>query len=1079
MRFAHFFVDRPIFASVTSIVLLIMGYVSYIALPVAQYPDIVPPTVVVRATYPGADAQTVAATVATPIEQEINGVDNMLYMSSLSTNDGNMQLTVTFKLGTDLDIANVLVQNRLSVAQPRLPIDVRNLGVTVRKASPDLMVVVHILSPDNSYDQNYLSNYVYLNLRDRLLRLDGVGDITVFGGSEYGLRIWLDPDKMASYSLAASDIVSALQEQNVQVASGALGASPAPASNAFQLVVQTKGRLKDIEEFKKVIVKSADGRLVRVENVARVELGQKDYTTQSFLNDQPAVGVGVFQRPGTNALDAAKAVRAVMESAKKDFPKGVEYRIAYDPTEFISQSVDEVYKTLFEAIVLVVIVVLVFLQSWRTALIPVIAIPVSLVGTFAVMKLLGFSLNNLSLFGLVLAIGIVVDDAIVVVENVERNIEDGLSPGEAAHKTMDEVGGAVVAIALVLSAVFIPTAFIPGISGQFYRQFALTIAASTIISMFNSLSLSPALCKLLLKPKHARGTPRNFVSRGGQWAADRFNGGFERMSHGYSRVVAGLTGRRIGLAAMLLLYVGVIAGVIFLTRTTPTGFIPVQDQGYLITVVQLPSGAALERTTTVMKEVVKRAREVEGVANAVAFSGFDGSTFTNATNSAAVFVTLKPFDERTRSKRTGQAILGDVLKATSGIEEARVIVIQPPPVRGLGNGGGFKMQVQSRQSSDIGPLLEIAGDIIGQANADPKLSRVFTTFGNDTPQLYLDVDRTKARQLNVPLANVFAALQSNLGGVYINDFNAFGRVYQVRMQSDAAFRLERADIEQLKVRSASGSLVAMGSLAGVRTIAGPQIVQRYNLFYTVPVQGDARPGVSTGDALTAMEAIAGKALPDGTAFEWTDLAYQERATGNTALYVFALGVLLVFLVLAAQYESWSLPLAIILVVPTGVLAAFAGVVLRGQDNNIMTQIGLIVLIGLAAKNAILIVEFAHQLEERDGKSPVDAAVEACLLRLRPILMTAFAFILGTVPLAIATGPGAELRQALGTAVVFGMLGATIFGLFLTPVFYVLIRTLGARLSRKKPVGKLPPGAAPPSERPPGKTSEGDAVAPAV
>ncbi len=1057
MRFAHFFVDRPIFASVTSIILLLVGYVSYVSLPVAQYPEIAPPTVVVRASYPGADAQTVAATIATPIEQEINGVDNMLYMSSLSTNDGNMQLTVTFKLGTNLDIANVLVQNRLSVAQPRLPPDVRNLGVTVRKSSPDLMMVVHMLSPDNTYDQNYLSNYIYLNIRDELLRLDGVGDITVFGGSEYSLRIWVDPDKMAAYGLSTSDIVNSLQEQNVQVASGALGGPPSPASNSFQLIVQTQGRFKTIDEFKKVIVKASDGRLVRIENVARVELGQKDYVTQSFLGDQPAIGVGVFQRPGTNAIEAAAQVKAVMEKVKKNFPKGVNYKIAYNPTEFIAESVHEVYKTLFEAVGLVVIVVLVFLQSWRTALVPVIAIPVSLVGTFAVMKVLNFSLNNLTLFGLVLAIGIVVDDAIVVVENVERNIAAGLSPGEAAHKTMDEVGGAVVAIALVLSAVFIPTAFIPGISGQFYRQFALTIAASTIISMFNSLTLSPALCKLLLKPHVEHHKTRFFLFRFGSWLADKFNQGFDALSHGYARVVGALTGGLIGLGGMTLVYGGVIAGVLFLAQTTPTGFIPPLDQGYLITVIQLPSGSSLERTTAVVREAQRRVKLIDGVANEVIISGFDGATFTNTTNGAVMFVTLKPFEERVKSGRTSTAILRDVLKQTAPIQEARIIVIPPPPVRGLGNGGGFKMQVQSRQGADLASLLEAAGNVIGQANQDPALTRVFTTFGNDTPQLFLDVDRTKARMLNVPLANLFSTLQVNLGGAYINDFNTLGRVYQVRAQADAPFRLEDQDIERLKVLSSTGALVPMGSLAQIRTIAGPQIVQRYNLFYSVPIQGDAKPGISTGQSLSAMEQIASRTLPEGMSYEWTDIAYQEQAAGNTAIYVFAFGVMLVFLVLAAQYESWTLPLAILLVVPTGVLAALAGVQLRGQDNNILTQIGLIVLIGLAAKNAILIVEFANQIEERDGKGPVEAAVEACRLRLRPILMTAFAFILGVVPLAVATGPGAELRQALGTAVLFGMLGATIFGLFLTPVFYVIIRKI-ALLFKGHPKA-VPEGAA--------------------
>ena len=1059
MRFAHFFVDRPIFASVTSIVLLILGYVAYISLPVSQYPDIVPPTVVVRASYPGANAQTVAATIATPIEQEINGVDNMLYMSSLSTNDGNMQLTVTFKLGTDLDIANVLVQNRLSVAQPRLPPDVRNLGVTVRKSSPDLMMVVHMLSPDNSYDQNYLSNYIYLNIRDELLRLDGVGDITIFGGNEYALRVWLDPDKLAAYGLSTTDVTGALQEQNVQVASGALGSPPSPKDSAFQLVVQTQGRFKDINEFKRVVVKTSNGRLVRVQDVGRVELGQKDYVTQSFLNAQPAVGIGVFQRPGTNALEAADQVQAVMKRLAKNFPKGVEFKIAYNPTEFIGESVHEVYKTLYEALILVVIVVIVFLQSWRTAVIPVVAIPVSLIGTFAVMKALGFSLNNLTLFGLVLAIGIVVDDAIVVVENVERNIAEGMSPGEAAHKTMDEVGGAVVAIALVLTAVFVPTAFIPGISGQFYRQFALTIAASTIISMINSLTLSPALCKLLLKPhQENHGRKRFFLARFGTWLAEKFNNGFDRVAHGYSRVVHGLTSGIFALGVMLLLYAGVIAGVGYLAKTTPTGFIPLQDQGYLIVVVQLPSGSGLERTTAVIREAARRAGEVDGVANAVIISGFDGSTFTNTTNGAVMFLTLKPFEERTRSHRPANAILADVLKKTAPIQEARILAIPPPPVRGLGNGGGFKLQVQSQQSSDINALLEAANNIIGQANQNTNLSRVFTTFGNDTPQLYLDIDRTKAQMLNVPLSNVFSTLQVNLGGAYVNDFNLFGRIYQVRVQADAPFRQEPVDISRQKVRSATGALVPMGSLASIRTIAGPQIVQRYNLYYSVPIQGDARPGVSTGQALDAMGEIASKSLPDGMAFQWTDIAYQERAVGNTAIYVFALGIVLVFLVLAAQYESWTLPLAIVLVVPTGVLAALGGVQLRAMDNNILTQIGLIVLVGLAAKNAILIVEFAHQLEGRDGRGPVDAAVEACRLRLRPILMTAFAFILGTVPLAIATGPGAEMRQALGTAVVFGMLGATLFGLFLTPVFYVAIRRLQLGFGRLFRRSASPPAA---------------------
>ncbi len=1049
MRFAHFFVDRPIFASVTSIVFLILGFVAYETLPVSQYPEIVPPTVQVRASYPGANAETVAATIATPLEQEINGVDNMLYMTSLSTNDGNMLLTVTFKVGTNLDIANVLVQNRISVAQPRLPPDVRNLGVTVRKASPDLMLVVHLLSPNKTYDQNYLSNYIYLNIRDELLRLDGVGDITVFGGSEYAERIWLDPQKMAAYGLSTLDVTQSLQEQNVQVAAGQLGGPPTPKGSDFQLVVQSQGRFKTPEEFADVIVKARDGRLVRVQDIARVEMGQKDYTTESFLDATPAVGIGAFQRPGTNALDAAASVKRTMEKLKANFPPDVEYRIAYNPTEFIEESIHEVYKTLFEAVGLVVIVVLVFLQSWRTALIPVIAIPVSLIGTFAAMAAFGFSLNNLTLFGLVLAIGIVVDDAIVVVENVERNMADGLSPGEAAHKTMDEVGSAVMAIALVLGAVFVPTAFLPGISGQFYKQFALTIAASTIISMFNSLTLSPALCKLLLKPHHQHEKPRFFLVRFINWLADLFNKGFDALARFYAGTIRFITGYVIGLLVMLAAYGVIIWGTIHLAQTTPIGFIPDQDQGYLIGVVQLPSGASLSRTTEVITKVAAIARDVNGITHTVIISGFDGATFTNTTNAAVMFLTLKNSKDRAAEGRSAAVITGDVMKATSGVQEARVFVIPPPPVRGLGTGGGFKMQIESRQSSAIGPLLAAAGEVMNQANQSAEVQRVFTTFANDTPQLYLDIDRTVARMLNVPLQNVFSTVQTALGGAYVNDFNTLGRIYQVRVQGDAPFRMSRRDIEQLKVPSSTGALVPMGTLASIREITGPQIVQRFNLYYSVPIQGAAKPGISTGQALDAMERIANSTLPEGFEAEWTEIAFQQKAAGGQAIYVFALGVLLVFLVLAAQYESWALPLAILLVVPTGVLAALFGVQLRGLDNNILTQIGLIVLIGLAAKNAILIVEFAHDIEESEHVGPVEAAARACLLRLRPILMTAFAFILGVLPLVIATGPGSEMRQALGTAVFFGMIGATFFGLFLTPVFYVTIRRLVIWWGRKR------------------------------
>ncbi len=1049
MRFAHFFVDRPIFASVLSIVLVLIGYVSYTRLPVAQYPEIAPPTITVRASYPGANAETVASTVANPIEQEVNGVEGMLYMSSYATSDGNMTLTITFQPGTNLDQANVLVQNRVATAQPRLPVEVRNLGVTTRKASSDFLLVVHMLSPDDSFDQLYISNYTLIRIRDELVRLDGVGDVTVFGAREYSLRVWLDPDKLSAYQLSTTDVTSALQEQNVQVAGGALGGPPSPKDNSFQLIVQTQGRFENVAQFQNVIVKSVGGRLVRLRDIARVELGARDYTTNSYLDGKPAIGIGVFQRPGTNALSASEAVINKMKQLQAQFPKGLEYRIAYNPTLFIAESVREVYKTLFEAVLLVVIVILVFLQSWRTAIIPIVAIPVSLIGTFALMSAFGFSLNNLTLFGLVLAIGIVVDDAIVVVENVERNIAQGKSPRDAAHVTMDEVGGAVIAIALVLSAVFIPTAFIPGISGQFYRQFALTIAAATIISAFNSLTLSPALCALLLKPhREAHQTPRFVLARIGGALANGFNRAFDATANGYSRMVRIVVGGVFMRLVMLAVYAGMIAGTQFLARSTPTGFIPAQDQGYLIAVIQLPDGASLTRTDEVMHRAEDIIRTIPGIANIITIAGFNGATFTNTTSGGVMFLPLKPFEERTTPNLTAAALAGQVIGKLSVIQDATIFALPPPPVRGLGNAGGFKLLLQDRIGAGLGTVLASAREIIGQANQNPNLTRVFTTFGNNTPQIFLDIDRTKARMLDVPLPNIFNTLQVNLGGAYVNDFNVFGRVYQVRIQADERFRLERESILRLKVRSSTGALVPLGSLVDIRDTAGPDLVQRYNMYTAVPIQGDTARGVSSGIGLSEMEKLTAR-LPDGIGYEWTELAYQERAVGNTAIFVFALGVLFVFLVLAAQYESWSLPLAIILVVPTGVLAAFGGVLLRGQDNNILTQIGLVVLIGLAAKNAILIVEFAKQIEDRDGKDPVDAVVEAARLRLRPILMTAFAFILGVVPLVIATGPGSEMRQALGTAVFFGMIGATLFGLFLTPVFYVVIRLVTMRLGGKR------------------------------
>ena len=1041
MKFAHFFVDRPIFAAVVSIVMVIVGAIAFLALPVAEYPEIAPPTIVVRASYPGADAETVAATVATPIEQEVNGVEDMLYMSSYSASDGSMSLTITFKLGTDLDRAQVLVQNRVAVATPRLPEEVRRLGVTTRKSSPDLMMVVHMLSPDESRDQLYISNYASLRIRDQLLRLDGIGDVTVFGAREYALRVWLDPDRLSAYGITSGDVVRAVQEQNVQVSGGALGQEPVADGSAFQVTVTTQGRFSDPRQFRNIIVRaSADGRLVRLEDVARVELAARDYVTNSYLNGQPAVALAIFQRPGTNALQAAQDIIRRMNELKRDFPTGVDYRIVYNPTEFIAESVSEVYKTLFEAVLLVALVVLVFLQSWRASLIPILAIPVSLIATFAVMAAFGFTLNVLTLFGLVLAIGIVVDDAIVVVENIERNIRDGLSPRDAAHETMDEVGSAVIAIAVVLAAVFIPTAFIPGITGQFYRQFALTIAVATVISAFNSLTLSPALGALLLRAHAAHEPPRNPVARAARAAADRFNHAFDRLSGRYGFGVGRLVSRKlVGLA----LYAGLAALTIGVAQRVPQGFIPPLDRGYAIVAIQLPDGASLARTDAVVRRASEIIRQTPGVRDAVAFAGFSGATFTNATNAAVIFAGLQPFEERVAHGQPAGAIIGNLFGRLQAIEEAFVIAIPPPAVPGIGNLGGVRLQAQNRTGDDVRALLEATGGLLARARQTPGLVGVFTTFSAGSPQVFLEIDRAKAQMLNVPIGNIFEALQVNLGSAYVNDFNLLGRVYQVRAQADQAFRVDREDILRLKVRSAVGALVPLGTLVNIVDRTGPDLVQRYNMYTSVPIQAAAAPGVSTGTLIATMEQVARETLPQGMGFEWTELAFQERQSGNTAIYIFALSVLFVFLALAAQYESWTLPLAIILIVPLAVLSALLGVMSRGMDNNILVQVGLVVLVGLAAKNAILIVEFARQLEA-EGRSIVDAVVEACRLRLRPILMTAFAFILGVLPLVVSTGPGAEMRQALGTAVFYGMLGVTAFGLFLTPVFYVTLRELASR-----------------------------------
>ena len=1039
MGFAHFFVDRPIFATVVSIFIVLVGAAAYLVLPVAQYPEIAPPTIQVTASYPGASAETVSDTVATPLEQEINGVDDMLYMVSQATGDGQLSLTVTFALGTDLDIAQVLVQNRVAIAEARLPEEVRRLGVTVRKNSPDMLMVIHLSSPDESRDQLYISNYATLQVRDVLSRIDGVGDVRVFGARDYAMRIWLDPEKVAARDLTAGEVVAAIRAQNVQVASGVLNQPPIPTDASFQLNVETEGRFDDTDDFERIVVKTdPDGRVTRIADIGRVELGAQDYSANGYLDERPAVPLLVFQRPGSNALATAEQIIATMQELAQDFPEGLQYDIVYNPTEFVAQSVDAVRTTIYEAVVLVILVMIVFLQSWRTAIVPIVAIPVSLIGTFAVMAALGFSINNLTLFGLVLAIGIVVDDAIVVVENVERNLRAGLSPREAAHRTIDEVAGPIIATFLVLAAVFVPAAFIPGISGQFFRQFAVTIAVSTAISTWVSLSLSPALCALLLKPHEAHAQRRTpLLLKPVSWFFAGFNWLFEKFSLGYG----GLTRRLVRIPLIVLVvYAGLIGLTGYQFSRAPTGFIPEQDQGYLITVLQLPPGASLGRTDAVVREAAKIILDTPGVAHAVPFAGFDGATFTNAPNAGAIFSALAPFEDRVEAGLDAPTILQDLNARLAGIQEAFIITIMPPPVRGIGTGGGFKMMVEDQRARGAAALDAVTQEIVAAASQEPGLTGVFSVFNTRTPKIYADIDLVRAEMLGVTPEHVFEALEVYLGSSYINDFNYLGRIFQVRMQADGAFRQNLRDVGDLKTRSAEGGMVPLSSVASFGDRTGPYRVPRYNLYPAAEVQGATLPGTSTGEALARMEALAEEILPAGFAYEWTELALQERQAGDTGLLVFVAAAICVFLVLAAQYESWTLPLAVILIVPMCLLAAVSGLGLRGIDINILSQIGFVVLIGLAAKNAILIVEFARRLEH-EGRDRWQAAIEAAQIRMRPILMTSFAFIFGVLPLAIATGAAAEMRQALGTAVFFGMIGVTFFGLIFTPVFYVVARRL--------------------------------------
>src|SRR5215472_6272025 len=1046
MRISHFFIDRPIFASVVSVVFVILGAVAFSRLPVAQYPEIAPPIINVTGQYPGASADVVASTVVSPIEDQINGVENMIYMSSNATSDGRFSIAVSFELGTNLDIAQVQVQNRVAVAQPRVPVDVRNVGITVAKASPDILMVVNVHSPDKSRDSLFLSNYSTLEIKDALTRVDGVGSITVFGGRDFSMRVWLDPDRLQSLNMTASDVVASLQGQNIQVASGVLNQQPMANPGPFEIAVQTQGRLSEPDQFSEIVVKQTPGALVRLRDVARVELAAQDYTTNSYLDGDPAVALAVFQRPGSNALATAKGIVDTMKTVSARFPPGVKYDIVYNPTEFIQQSVNAVVETIGEAILLVVLVVILFLQSWRAAVIPIVAIPVSLIGTFFFMGIFGFTLNNLTLFGLVLAIGIVVDDAIVVVENVERNIAAGFSPHDAAIKSMDEVGSALIAIALVLCAVFVPAGFITGISGQFYRQFALTIAGATVISLIVSLTLSPAMCALLLKPHDTHRRARWWM-RPLRGFFNAFNWGFDRLGRGY----AWLAGRVVRIAVvMLVAYAGIIGYGLNEFRKAPAGFIPQVDRGYLIVVTQLPPGASLARTDEVHRRAIEIALDTPGVEHGVNFVGFSGATFTNAPNASAIFLTLEPWEKRSGDPRkSAAAITGALFGKFAAIQDALIFVVQPPPVSGIGNAGGFRMMVEDRGGAGPQALQAAAVALMVRANQTPGITQAFTLFETSTPQLYLDIDRAKAQLLGINVADVFAALQVFVGSSYVNDFNLFGRTFRVMVQADGTYREDARDVLNLRVRNAAGETVPLASFTTVRSISGPYRVPRYNLYRAAELDGAASPGYSQGQAIDIMEKLARETLPEGFGHEWTTLAFQQLRAGNTSGFAFALAVVFVFLVLAAQFESLTLPLAVILIVPMCLVASITGVLLRGMDNNILTQVGFIVLIGLAAKNAILIVEFAKQLEDQ-GRDRFAAAAEAARLRLRPILMTSLAFIFGVVPLAWATGAGAELRQALGTAVFAGMIGVTGFGLLFTPVFYVVCRWLATRGTKRAP-----------------------------
>ncbi|HXN24727.1 MAG TPA: multidrug efflux RND transporter permease subunit [Candidatus Dormibacteraeota bacterium] len=1039
MNISNFFIKRPIFAAVISIVIFVIGTLAYFRLPLSEYPEVVPPTVVVRTSYPGANPTVIADTVASPLEQQINGVEGMLYMFSQATADGVMTLTITFGLGTDLDKAQVQVQNRVSQALPRLPQEVQRLGVTTEKTSPDLLMVVHLESPDNRYDTLYLANLAILQVKDELGRLPGVGNVQVFGAGDFSMRVWLNPNKLASHNLTATDVVQAIREQNVQVAAGVLGAPPTnTGSTAFQLLVNTQGRLTTEEEFGNIIVRAAkDGQITRIRDLGRVELGSSTYALRSLLDNKPAAALPISQRPGSNALQTSQLVRETMERLKKSFPVGVDYKIVYDPTVFVRESIQAVGHTFVEALILVVIVVLVFLQTWRASIIPLLALPVSLVGTFSIMLALGFSLNTLSLFGLVLAIGIVVDDAIVVVENVERNIALGHEPHEATRRAMEEVSGPIVAIALVLCAVFVPTAFIVGLSGQFYKQFALTIAISTVISAFNSLTLSPALAALLLKP---HGAKKDRLTRAIDfalgWFFKLFNRFFGRASGGYGKFVTHTL--RSSVIAVVV-YAGLVGLTILGFSRVPTGFVPTQDKGYLVSFAQLPNGATLDRTDDVIRNMSDIALKHPGVQNAVAFPGLSINGFTNSPNSGIVFAILKPSEERKSPELSANAIAANLNKQYGSIQEAFIAIFPPPPVQGLGTVAGFKLYIEDRAGMGLESLYKETTSTLQKGNQTPGLAGVFSSFDINVPQIDSHVDREKAKTYGIPLGDLFDTMQVYLGSLYVNDFNRFGRTYQVNVQAESSYRLQPEDISHLRTRNLTGEMIPLGSVITVEPIYGPDRVMHYNGFPAAEINGAAASGYSTGQSEGAIAKLLDDQLPTGMKYEWTELTYQKILAGNTMVYIFPLSVLLVYLVLAAQYESWSLPLVIILIVPMTLFSAIVGVWLLNGDNNVFTQISLIVLVGLACKNAILIVEFAREKQLQEGMNRVDAVLEACRLRLRPILMTSLAFTMGVVPLVLSSGAGSEMRRAIGVAVFFGMLGVTAFGLVLTPVFYVVIQ----------------------------------------